>query len=107
MASPSHRWQLELPDEPLTVRGDKFRLRQVLGNLLSNAAKHTPADSTITVAVEAAGPPAGPPEGVRLSVTDNGPGIPPDLVPERFERFARGDSSRSRTACIPGSAWPS
>ena len=102
VASPSHRWQLELPDEPLTVRGDKFRLRQVLGNLLSNAAKHTPADSTITVAVEAAGPPAGPPEGVRLSVTDNGPGIPPDLVPELFERFARGDSSRSRTAGSTG-----
>ena len=98
VASPSHRWQLELPDEPLTVRGDEFRLRQVLGNLLSNAAKHTPADSTITVAVEA----AGPPEGVRLSVTDNGPGIPPDLVPELFERFARGDSSRSRTAGSTG-----
>ena len=98
VASPSHRWQLELPDEPLTVRGDKFRLRQVLGNLLSNAAKHTPADSTITVAVEA----AGPPEGVRLSVTDNGPGIPPDLVPELFERFARGDSSRSRMAGSTG-----
>ncbi len=98
VASPSHRWQLELPDEPLTVRGDEFRLRQVLGNLLSNAAKHTPADSTITVAVEA----AGAPEGARLSVTDNGPGIPPDLVPELFERFARGDSSRSRTAGSTG-----
>ena len=98
VADPSHRWQLELPDEPLTVRGDEFRLRQVLGNLLSNAAKHTPADSTITVAVEA----AGPPEGVRLTVTDNGPGIPPDLVPELFERFARGDSSRSRTAGSTG-----
>jgi len=98
VASPSHRWQLELPDEPLTVRGDEFRLRQVLGNLLSNAAKHTPADSTITVAVEA----AGPREGVRLSVTDNGPGIAPELVPELFERFARGDSSRSRTAGSTG-----
>ena len=98
VASPSHRWQLELPDEPLTVLGDEFRLRQVLGNLLSNAAKHTPADSTITVAVEA----AGPPEGVRLTVTDNGPGIPPDLVPELFERFARGDSARSRTAGSTG-----
>ena len=53
VASRSHRWQLELPDEPLMVRGDELRLRQVLSNLLSNAAKHTPPDSTITVAVAA------------------------------------------------------
>ena len=54
VASPSHRWLLELPDEPLMVRGDEFRLRQVLGNLLSNAAKHTTPDTTVTVAVSAA-----------------------------------------------------
>ena len=53
VASRSHRWQLELPDEPLMVRGDEHRLRQVLSNLLSNAAKHTPPDSTVTVAVAA------------------------------------------------------
>jgi len=161
VASPSHRWQLELPDEPLMVRGDEFRLRQVLGNLLSNAAKHTAPDTTVTVAVSAArsagddvpaatdpgaarladgrpadgraagrrpvgtrpaetqpaetrpaetrpagrrpaatrpadGRPAETRPAVQLSVTDNGQGIPPDLVPELFERFARGDSSRSR-----------
>ena len=98
VASPSHRWRLELPDEPLTVRGDEMRLRQVLSNLLSNAAKHTPADSEITVAVAGGvGVPA-----VQLSVTDNGPGIPPDLLPELFERFVRGDSSRSHAAGSTG-----
>jgi two-component system, OmpR family, sensor kinase len=126
VASRSHRWQLELPDEPLMVRGDEHRLRQVLSNLLSNAAKHTAPDSTVTVAVVAAhgspapasspaagpsGTSAAPPSGsgsgadlsaVRLSVSDNGQGIPPDLVPELFERFARGDSSRSRSAGSTG-----
>jgi two-component system OmpR family sensor kinase len=111
VASPSHRWRLELPDEPLTVRGDELRLRQVLSNLLSNAAKHTPADSEITVAVAATsyspglegGPAGGPGEpALQLSVTDDGPGIPPDLLPELFERFVRGDSSRSHAAGSTG-----
>src|SRR5450755_900716 len=104
VASQSHRWQLELPDEPLMVRGDELRLRQVLSNLLSNAAKHTPPGSTVTVSVAAAhgsGASAGT-SAVRLSVSDNGQGIPPDLVPELFERFARGDSSRSRSAGSTG-----
>jgi two-component system OmpR family sensor kinase len=100
VASRSHRWQLELPDEPLMVRGDEHRLRQVLSNLLSNAAKHTAPDSTVTVSVAAAE--AAGRSAVRLSVSDNGQGIPPDLVPELFERFARGDSSRSRSAGSTG-----
>jgi two-component system, OmpR family, sensor kinase len=101
VASPSHRWRLELPDEPLTVRGDEMRLRQVLGNLLSNAAKHTPADSEITVAVAATHYLPSVP-AVQVTVTDNGPGIPPDLLPELFERFVRGDSSRSHAAGSTG-----
>jgi two-component system, OmpR family, sensor kinase len=100
VASRSHRWQLELPDEPLMVRGDEHRLRQVLSNLLSNAAKHTAPGSTVTVSVAAAEEGGAP--AVRLRVSDNGQGIPPDLVPELFERFARGDSSRSRSAGSTG-----
>src|SRR6202023_3199953 len=42
VAAPTHRWLLELPDEPVQVRGDEHRLHQVLANLMSNAAKHTP-----------------------------------------------------------------
>jgi two-component system OmpR family sensor kinase len=141
VANPTHRWLLELPDAPLMARGDEHRLRQVLANLLSNAGKHTPADSTVTVAMAAttyspgtaghapsggAGNgsvkehPAGaapasshagrtrhssapaPIPAVQLSVTDDGPGIPADLLPDLFERFVRGDSSRSHAAGSTG-----
>ena len=92
VASADHRWMLELPGEPVMVRGDEHRLHQVLANLMSNAAKHTPKDTTVTVALT-----AGPEPGtVELTVTDDGPGIPPGLQPTLFERFVRGDSSRSR-----------
>jgi two-component system, OmpR family, sensor kinase len=91
-AAPDHRWQLELPDEPVITRGDELRLHQVLANLLSNAARHTPAGTMVTTTVCAG---AG---GVSVGVTDDGPGIPADLQPAVFERFVRGDASRSRAA---------
>ncbi|WFE40072.1 HAMP domain-containing sensor histidine kinase [Micromonospora sp. WMMD998] len=90
VAGPEHRWQLELPDEPLTVTGDPHRLHQVVANLLANARVHTPAGTAVTTRLAAV------PDGVELRVTDDGPGIPADLQAEVFERFARGDSSRSR-----------
>jgi two-component system, OmpR family, sensor kinase len=95
-AAPDHRWLLELPDAPVSVRGDGHRLHQVLANLMSNAARHTPSGTTVTVALAAAA------DLVRLSVTDDGPGIPADLQPTLFERFVRGDSSRSRAAGSTG-----
>ena len=53
VAAGGHRWLLELPDEPIMVRGDEHRLHQVLANLMSNAAKHTPKDTVVTVALAA------------------------------------------------------
>jgi two-component system, OmpR family, sensor kinase len=99
VAAPDHRWQLDLPDEPVVVRGDEQRLRQVLANLLSNAARHTPAGTNVTAALALVpGTPAETEPVAVVSVTDDGPGIPADLQPSVFERFVRGDGSRSRAA---------
>ena len=104
-AAPEHRWQLDLPGQPVVVRGDEQRLRQVLANLLSNAARHTPPGTTVTISLAmpgSEGEAAGPAGLAALSVADDGPGIPPELQPELFERFVRGDSSRSRAAGSTG-----
>ena len=96
VAGPQHRWQLDLPDEPVEVLGDDTRLHQVLANLLANARTHTPPGTTVRVGLSTADTTA------VLTVSDDGPGIPPDLLPDVFQRFARGDSSRSRTAGSTG-----
>ncbi|WP_343241994.1 HAMP domain-containing sensor histidine kinase [Streptomyces sp. SID13666] len=92
-AGPDHVWRLDLPDEPATVHGDADRLQQVLANLLGNARTHTPPGTTVTARVT-----GDRHHGVLLQVVDDGPGIPPDLTPYIFERFARGDASRARGA---------
>jgi two-component system OmpR family sensor kinase len=89
-AGPGHRWQLELPEEPVTVTGDPLRLHQVIANLLSNARIHTPDGTTVVVAVRRL------PAAVEITVQDDGPGIPPGLEEGIFERFSRADQGRSR-----------
>ncbi|MBB1157248.1 MULTISPECIES: sensor histidine kinase [Amycolatopsis] len=97
VAGPHHVWQLAMPDEPILVLGDVQRLHQVLANLLANARVHTPPGTTVVTALSRSAD-----GSAVVTVTDNGPGIPPELQPAVFERFARGDSSRSRAAGSTG-----
>jgi len=97
VAGRDHTWRLDLPDDAVTVPGDPARLHQVLANLLANARTHTPPDTIVTVTLNTD---AG--DHAVITVVDNGPGIPAALQPEIFERFARGDTSRSRAAGSTG-----
>ena len=79
-----------LGDEAPIVLGDDARLRQVVGNLITNALTHTPDGTPVTVAVGSA-------DGrVVLEVADEGPGLAPDEAARVFERFYRADPSRTR-----------
>jgi two-component system OmpR family sensor kinase len=73
------------------VSGDEPRLRQVLGNLVTNALTHTPVGAPVTVAVTRDGA-----SGVLLEVVDHGPGMAPEHAARAFERFYRADASRTR-----------
>jgi two-component system OmpR family sensor kinase len=79
-------------DTPPVVLGDDARLRQVLGNLVSNALTHTPPGTPIRVGVSTA-------DGVaRVWVADAGPGLPPEHAERVFERFYRADPARTRAS---------
>lgn len=79
-----------LEREPaLWVQADPRRIRQVLGNLLSNALRYSPPGSTISVSVRRQG------DEVWVSVQDQGPGIPEEDLPHIFERFYKADKSRA------------
>lgn len=105
-AGPDHTWSLDLSslsdgtdddDEPgAVVVGDDHRLRQVLANLLSNARLHTPPGTSVIVRAARQG------SDVVLDVVDDGPGIPADLRDRLFQRFVRGDASRTRAAGSTG-----
>jgi signal transduction histidine kinase len=86
-------------DESLTdvpvVRGDDGRLRQVVGNLVTNALTHTPAGTRVTVTV---GEAADDPAVLVLRVADEGQGMDPADAERAFERFYRADASRNRSA---------
>jgi signal transduction histidine kinase len=79
------------PEAAPPLLADPQRLGQVLGNLVSNALRHTPSGGQ--VALGAALIPSG--DGLRLSVSDTGEGIPAEDLPRIFDRFWRGDPARS------------
>ena len=100
--APAHRWQLDLPDEPVTVTGDEQRLHQVVTNLLGNARHHTPPGTTVTVSAAAAD------DGVRIVVHDDGPGLPGGPRGERVRavhprrRVAHPRLRRRRSRAVAG-----
>lgn len=77
-------------DAALIVLGDEVRLRQVVGNLMSNATTHTPEGTPITVRVGATG------GNAFVEVADKGPGLTAEQAERVFERFYRADPSRTR-----------
>ncbi|HUV47569.1 MAG TPA: HAMP domain-containing sensor histidine kinase, partial [Actinomycetes bacterium] len=83
--------------EPAIVLGDPDRLRQVVSNLVSNAIRHTPAGTCVTVSVNVVG------DDVSLEVSDDGPGMGEESAARAFDRFYRADSSRTREGDVSGS----
>ena len=90
--SPDHELELRVPSGALPVLGDSGRLAQVLGNLLSNAIKYSPDGGVVQVAAERDG------AIVRVSVRDEGVGIPQDQHDRIFTKFFRGDAAASGIA---------
>ena len=80
---------IETP-EKLLVRADPNRLQQIVWNLMSNAVKFSAEEGTIRVKVEKPG------DSARISISDEGSGIPPDILPLVFDRFWQADSSSNR-----------
>ena len=83
---------LDLPSQPVYAYGDATRLTQVLGNLIANAARHTPGDGRIVIRV---GDATGMAE---LTVQDEGSGISPQLLHRLFDLFTQGEQSIDRRA---------
>lgn len=86
-----HRLELDLPDQPMMLDGDKVRLAQVISNLLINAAKYTPANGRIELSIQRFHTQA------MIRVCDNGVGIPPEMLTRVFELFTQVDTSHTRS----------
>src|SRR4051794_4356334 len=100
--APDRKITLDVPvdPDPLVVLGDESRLRQVAGNLMTNAITHTPPDTPVTLRLARDGTDA------LVEVIDTGPGLAPDQVDHVFERFYRVDKARTRRAAVTGGGTP-
>lgn len=87
------RLKLEVPDDEITAKVDPGRIEQVLGNLLGNAIRHSPPGSEIRLRLQ----PVGFDRAAIIEVADRGEGIPPEALPNIFERFYRADRGRDRS----------
>jgi len=98
-AGPGHEWHVEVSEEKIAedvqVCGDPHQLERVVGNLLSNARKHTPAGTSVSTTVDIVPfPEASSGRGVQVVVEDDGPGIPDSIKPVLFDRFVRASAAR-------------
>ena len=100
VAGADHRWQLDLPEEPVLVMGDASALHQIVTNLLANARVHTPPGTVVTTRLRSFG------ERAELEVTDTGPGIPMPLRERIFERFVHGTPARGTRTGSSGLGLP-
>ncbi|MFG2101890.1 sensor histidine kinase [Micromonospora echinaurantiaca] len=93
--APDRRVELEIEpgSGPLVVYGDDGRLRQIIGNLMTNALTHTPPDASVTLRLRAE-----PGNLAVVEVADTGPGLAPEQAERVFERFYRVDAARTRRA---------
>jgi len=97
--APGLTFAVDAAGEPI-VRGDPLRLGQLVTNLLDNARHATPPGGTVTVTIRQVD------DQVRLDVVDTGPGVPAAERALIFERFGRGDASRSRNTGGAGLGLP-
>lgn len=88
--------RIQLPNTPIVIQADAQAIQQVLTNLLDNALKHSPRATTVTVRLASASP-----DAVRISVEDQGGGIPPEEQARIFDEFyRRGSELRRETAGV-------
>jgi len=78
--------------EQVVIFADRDRIKQVLLNIAGNAVQYTPVDGKVSLSLQMIA------DQARIVITDTGTGIPPEDIPLIFERFYRGEKSRTRSA---------